>query len=181
MDNLARDPSVDVMPRNERCLDDLPGDDYHDMLNRLHTALNSWTHFEIGLETGKMLALARCPSVAVDPEFYFADLSFVRRVRAKPSVMFFRPTSDDSFARLRPDVLLGQSVDFIFLDGMHRCEYLLRDFINTERCCGKNAIFALHDCVPVEPQMTGRGQTGQLIDRGGRTWGQVMCSAPLCC
>jgi hypothetical protein len=181
MDNLARDPSADVTSRNERCLDDLPGNDYHDTLNRLHTALNSRTHFEIDIETGKIIALARCQSVTVDPEFYFDDLSFVRRVPAKLRVMFFRTTGDDSFVRFRPDVLLGQLVDFVFLGGMHRCEYPLRDFINTERCCGKNAAFAVHDCLPVELPMTGRGQMGQLIDRGGRIWGQVMFSAPLCC
>jgi hypothetical protein len=125
------------LPRNERCLDDLPGDDCHDMLNRLRTALNPRTYFKIGIETGKTLALVRRPSIAADLQFYFADLSCVQRVLAKPSVMFFRTTSDDFFPRFRPDVLLGQPVDFAFLDGMHRCEYLPRDFINTERCCRK--------------------------------------------
>jgi len=159
------------MPRNAWCLDDLVGDNYQDVLGRLHTALNPRTYFEIGVETGETLALAHCPSVAVDPRFAFIDLSCVQRILAKPSVMLFQTTSDNFFSRFRPDTLLGQPVDFAFLDGMHRCEYLLRDFINTEKCCRKNAIIALHDCIPVELPMTSRSRTGQAIDtRRQKMW-----------
>ncbi len=165
MDSLALHQPGQMLPRNDWCLDDLAGESYKIVLDRLHTALKPRTYFEIGVETGDTLALARCPSVAVDPQFCFVDLNCVQRVLAKPSVMLFQTTSDDFFARFRPDQLLGQPVEFAFLDGMHRCEYLLRDFINTERCCRKNSIIALHDCLPVEVPMTSRSHTGQAVDK----------------
>ena len=164
MDSLTPPQPIQPMPQNTWCLDDLAGTSYVQVLDRLHTALQPRTYFEIGVETGETLALARCPSVAVDPQFSFIDLSCVQRVLTKPSVMFFQTTSDDFFSRHRPDVLLGQPVELAFLDGMHRCEYLLRDFINTERCCRNNAIIALHDCLPVELPMTSRSRTEQAID-----------------
>lgn len=171
MDNLMLHQPAQPTPRNEWCLDDLSGDNYQNVLGRLHTALRPRTYFEIGVETGQTLALAQCPSIAVDPKFAFIDLSCVQRVLAKPSVMFFQTTSDDFFARHRPDVLFGQPVDFAFLDGMHRCEFLLRDFINIERCCRKNSIVALHDCLPVEMPMTSRSFVGQSVDaRRQRMW-----------
>ncbi len=154
-----------------QCLNDLAGEHYHQVLSRFHAALRPRTYLEIGVETGATLALAHCASIAVDPQFSFADLSCVHQVLAKPTLMFFQTTSDDFFSRFRPDVLFGQPLEFAFLDGMHRCEYLLRDFINTERCCRRNSIIALHGCLPVEIPMTNRGVGGQSIDvRRQRMW-----------
>jgi predicted O-linked N-acetylglucosamine transferase (SPINDLY family) len=151
-------------PRNERCLDDLPGADYQVVLERLHDALHPQTYFGIGVDTGKTLALARCPSIAVDPQFSCVELSCIKQVIAKPSLMLFQTTSDDFFERFRPDVLFGHSVEFAFLDGMHHCENLLRDFINTERCCQVGSIIALHGCLPVELSMANRNLGLQSID-----------------
>jgi hypothetical protein len=52
--------------------------------------------------------------------------------------------------------LLGGPVELAFLDGMHLFEYLLRDFINTERCCGPGSLIVLHDCIPLDLPMTVR-------------------------
>jgi hypothetical protein len=65
-------------------------------------------------------------------------------------------SSDVFFARYSPTALFGAPIDMAFLDGMHRCEYLLRDFINTERHCRRNSVIALHDCLPVEEAITTR-------------------------
>jgi hypothetical protein len=67
--------------------------------------------------------------------------------------------SDDFFAQHQPSKILDAPVDMAFLDGMHRCEYLLRDFINVERYCKPNSIIALHDCLPVESGITSRVQS----------------------
>jgi hypothetical protein len=45
-------------------------------------------------------------------------------------------------------------VDVAFLDGMHLFEYLLRDFIHTERVCDRNSVILLDDCLPVNIEMT---------------------------
>ena len=43
-----------------------------------------------------------------------------------------------------------------FLDGMHHFEYLLRDFMNTERCCRQHSLILLHDCLPLNMRMAER-------------------------
>lgn len=135
---------------------DLEGELYTKVLAHLHETLQPKTYFEIGTLHGDTLALSRCASVAVDPEFRLNNLETIGKVFAKPSLAFFQMGSDDFFAQNDPEVLLGGKIEFAFLDGMHRCEFLLRDFINTEKSCKRNSIIALHDCLPVETSMTGR-------------------------
>jgi hypothetical protein len=43
-----------------------------------------------------------------------------------------------------------------FLDGMHLVEFLLRDFINTERNSHPDGIIIMHDCCPRDIAMTTR-------------------------
>jgi len=52
--------------------------------------------------------------------------------------------------------MMNCHIDFAFLDGKHWSEFLLRDFINTERNCHRNSIIALHDCLPVEAAIADR-------------------------
>jgi len=136
-------------------LPNLAGDHYMQVLSRLHLTLRPKTYFEIGVNTGESLALARCNTIGVDPAYSISPTAMVN-VCAKDALYLFRMTSDDFFDRHRPSDLFGRPIDFAFLDGMHRCEYLLRDFINTERCCKRNSIIALHDCLPAEPAIATR-------------------------
>jgi hypothetical protein len=39
---------------------------------------------------------------------------------------------------------------------MHWCEFLLRDFINTEKHCHESSVIVLHDCLPVEAPIADR-------------------------
>src|ERR1700753_4048048 len=114
---------------------DLPGDSYTAVLDRLHRTLLPKTYLEIGVETGATLAIARCASIGIDPAFRFRDPELVKQIIAKPSLLLYQTTSDSFFERFDPGRLFGAPVDFAFLDGMHRCEYLLRDFAHTERHC----------------------------------------------
>ena len=134
---------------------DLKGTYYIPVLQQLHEALRPKTYMEIGVLAGQSLALARCPAIAVDPEFKISP-EYAGQVLMKPEVHFYQMGSDDFFARVRPSDVFDAPIDMAFLDGMHRCEYLLRDFINTERHCKKNSIIALHDCLPVEPGIATR-------------------------
>jgi hypothetical protein len=143
---------------------DLTGAEYHHMLARLHAVLRPRSYLEIGVETGATLALARCAAIGIDPVFRFADIDLVRQITAKPRLMLFQMPSDAFFADHDPTALLGRPIEMAFLDGMHRCEYLLRDFINTERYCRPNAVVALHDCVPVELPMAERVQGAESVD-----------------
>lgn len=59
-----------------------------------------------------------------------------------------------------------------FLGGMHLFEYLLRDFIGTEKNSTKNSIILLHDCCSFDHTMTTRdleciprfAWTGDVLD-----------------
>lgn len=136
----------------------LSGEYYRQVLARIHAVLQPQTYFEIGTETGETLALARCASIAVDPVFRLADPQRVAEIMNKPSVSFHQMTSDRFFASHVPSKLFGSPIDLAFLDGMHRCEFLLRDFLNTERSCKRNSLVILHDCLPLESWMAERVQ-----------------------
>jgi hypothetical protein len=136
---------------------DLPGEHYIATLQRLHEVLRPKTYLEIGVQLGDSLRLARCASIAVDPAFNIIPAN-IEGVFGKQELHFYQMGSDDFFGRHSPSKILGASIDMAFLDGMHRCEYLLRDFINTERHCKRNSVIALHDCLPIEPAIASRFQ-----------------------
>jgi hypothetical protein len=134
-------------------LPDLVGKDYREVLRWFHRYLDPATYFEIGTLDGATLRLASCASLAVDPEFKILNVDIVGK---KPFCALHQLTSDKFFELNDPSRILGRSIDLAFLDGMHRCEFLLRDFTNTERFCRKNSIIILHDCIPVEGPMAER-------------------------
>ncbi|AZO09176.1 class I SAM-dependent methyltransferase [Mesorhizobium sp. M3A.F.Ca.ET.080.04.2.1] len=125
---------------------------YHEFLRNMHEHLNPRNYFEIGTLHGVTLANAKCPSIAVDPVFRLqTDV-----MAEKPTCHLYQQTSDDFFAEQNLTELFGEPVDFAFLDGMHLFEFLLRDFINTEKQCENGSIIALHDCLPLDHYMTVR-------------------------
>jgi hypothetical protein len=132
------------------------GENYLLLLKAIHRHLRPKSYLEIGSEQGASLSLAECASIAVDPAFQ------IKRdvIRKKPSFHAYQMTSDAFFRTVDPTVVLGDRIDFAFLDGMHLYEFLLRDFINTERYCRRNSLIALHDCVPSDVPMTRRAQNG---------------------
>jgi hypothetical protein len=82
----------------------------------------------------------------------------------------FRVTSDNFFADHDPTAILGRPIDLAFLDGMHRCEFLLRDFANTERHCRANSVIIMHDCVPVELAIAERNPGAATIEPHRKDW-----------
>jgi hypothetical protein len=139
-------------------LPDFAGEYYREFLRRLHAVLRPGTYFEIGTERGNTLALARCPSIAVDPVFRIHTGTVAGEVFSKPSMLFYQMTSDAFFSAHDPQYLFGRTIDLAFLDGAHRCEILLRDFINTEKSCSKKSVVILHDCLPLEEGLARRSQ-----------------------
>ena len=140
---------------------DLEAEDYLTVLSRLHGMLRPETYLEIGSRSGDSLKLAQCASLAIDPMFDIA----VNVVGAKPSCHFYQLTSDRFFARHRAADLLGGPVELAFLDGMHLCEFLLRDFMNVEHACKPNSIIVMHDCMPSDIQMTCRNEGDEARTR----------------
>ncbi|HEX2137370.1 MAG TPA: class I SAM-dependent methyltransferase [Microvirga sp.] len=132
------------------------GENYQRLLKAIHTHLKPKTYLEIGTELGLTLSLAECASLAVDPSFRVTrDI-----ILAKPALHLYQMTSDAFFRSFDPQAILGDRIDFAFLDGLHLYEFLLRDFINTEKHCRRNSLVALHDCVPGDIPMARRLQDG---------------------
>lgn len=134
---------------------DLDGETYFDTLEHLHKTLQPKTYFEIGTLTGQSLQYSVCDSIAIDPNFCL-ESKYISKIMAKPSLHFFQMTSDDFFDKHSPSIVLGRPIELAFLDGMHLCEFLLRDFMNTEKHCSCAATIVLHDCLPVEEGMADR-------------------------
>ncbi len=86
----------------------------------------------------------------------------------RPQTHFYQIPSDTYFAEndLRSIFKLGP--DICFLDGMHRSEYLLRDFMNTERLCHKQSIIFMHDYLLANARMALR--THEIGDVSEGNW-----------
>jgi hypothetical protein len=134
------------------------GISYLDFISRFHAFLTPKTYFEIGTLQGSTLERSSCTSIAVDPDFKLS----VSPTANRPATLFFQMTSDHFFRHHSPSNLLGQPIDLAFLDGLHQAETLLRDFSNTEKYCRPNSIIMMHDCIPMNTEMTVREFNGGL-------------------
>lgn len=124
---------------------------YTRFMSELHQrCLFDW-YLEVGCRTGRIFAQSRSKTIAVDP-FFRAEMNIIG---AKPSLHIFQQTSDEFFDN---GFLKAMKVklSFSFLDGMHLFEFLLRDFIATEKASDPNGVIALHDCCPFSHEMTTR-------------------------
>jgi hypothetical protein len=135
----------------------------HEFLRRLHELARPRNYLEIGVSSGRSLALSRVPSIGIDPAFRVT-------VGQRLDVHLVKQTSDDFFAR--PDPILhlrsgrnpirnlrrgrsafghyrgGTTLDLAFIDGMHLFEYALRDFMNVERFADWSSVIVFDDMLP---------------------------------
>lgn len=128
---------------------------YLEVLADLHTLVEPSTYFEIGVRRGHSLALARCRSLAIDPDPH-PDF-----VADQPLVDFRRCTSDDFFFFHGKDVP-PRSVDLAFLDGMHLAEYVFRDFMNVERLMKPDGVIVIDDVLPNHRVQAERARSSQV-------------------
>lgn len=114
----------------------------HQFLKGVHRTYQPRSYLEIGVNDGRSLALARVPSIGVDPDF---------KVTAplRCDVRLVRATSDAYFARANPaGHLPGGTIDFAFIDGMHLFEFAFRDFINVEKYANPQSVIVIDDVLP---------------------------------
>lgn len=142
----------------------LSGEFYISCLSLIHTKVQPHTYLEIGTLFGQTLSLSRCRSVAVDPAFRISEPI----PGSMPTLFLFQGTSDAFFENFDPKAVLGGPIDLAYLDGMHLFEFLLRDFMNTERHCHAGSMVVLHDCVPLDLVMTGRSMEEVLSRKDTR-------------
>ncbi len=158
----------------------------HEFLRSLHRLAAPRTYLEIGVNDGRSLALSRVPSIAVDPAFRVT-------VPIRCDVQLVRATSDAFFARENPLRHLGGGgnplrnlargrpllggrepvLDLVFIDGMHRFEFALRDFMNIERHASWWSVIVFDDMLPRNIDEAAR-------DRHTRAWtGDVYKMVPV--
>jgi tetratricopeptide (TPR) repeat protein len=130
----------------------MPGANYLDVLKKFQGWLRPASYLEIGVETGRSLALAVPPTraIGIDPAPRIG-VGFSAETRV------FQLTSDEFFARHDLAREFGRPcVDLAFIDGLHLFEQALRDFINLERYAGPRSVFLVHDCLPLDEASASR-------------------------
>jgi len=131
---------------------DCQGTPYVDFLAFVTRTLQSERYLEVGTSSGRSLAAIDCRALAIDPQFKIN----ANVIGTKSVCLFYQMTSDRFFRHHDPAQLLGGPFDVAFLDGFHIFEFLLRDFIHTERHGRRNSVIFLHDCLPFNLTMTRR-------------------------
>ena len=142
---MTQTDSMDPIPH-------ISGKRYFRMLKSLHERIRPDWYLEVGTFSGRSLALANCNFVSVDPSFQIKHP--VINATGK-EMLFVQKPSDDFFA----STFIGRNkikFDMAFLDGMHQFEFLLRDFINTEKVMQPGGCVLLHDCCPTTHEMAVR-------------------------
>lgn len=87
------------------------------------------SYLEIGVSRGDSFRGVDCAvKVGVDPDLHSAATVF--------------KTSDEFFASN------NDKFDIVFIDGLHRCDQVLRDIDNALRALRKGGVVVLHDCLP---------------------------------
>jgi glycosyltransferase involved in cell wall biosynthesis len=123
---------------------------YLTCLKQVHENVQPNLYFEIGIDTGDSLGLAKCPSVGVDPAY------MLQSAMTAPTRVF-RQTSDAFFANVdQCEKVLKGGIDLAFIDGMHLAEFVLRDFIQTEKWMRPGGVILFDDVLPEQMPMVAR-------------------------
>lgn len=133
--------------------DGFSGHYYTDFLGEVCCMRGVRRYLEIGVMSGESLAAVTCEiAIGVDP--YFA---LDRNVAKGKSILhLYQTTSDRFFSEVNVRSVVGGDLEMAFLDGFHVFEFLLRDFYNTEAVSSPTSLIAMHDCMPLSPEMMDR-------------------------
>ncbi|NQY04355.1 MAG: glycosyltransferase, partial [Halieaceae bacterium] len=123
---------------------------YRNVLKRIHEKIDPTFYFEIGVDNGDSINLAKCERAGVDPTCEITtSLDYPTQI--------FRQTSDSFFANAaRCESVFKRKPELAFIDGMHLAEFVLRDFINLEHWCERNTTILVDDVLPERIEMAER-------------------------
>jgi len=147
----------------------MPGMVYKDILKLIHENMPVKSYAEIGVRYGDSLALAKPDAnvVGIDPRPLIG-----RDIKARAKL--YPVTSDQFFESYDLLAELGASrLELAFIDGLHRFEQVLKDFINVERYADDKTIVLIHDCLPVARLTATREQVTEYWC--GDVWKIVSC------
>jgi len=123
---------------------------YNSTVNERHIIINSLTrqehnYLEIGIESGYTFSNTHfLHKVGVDPDPKCEILT--RKIIKTTSDNYFESISisNNTSSTVKPT-----SFDVIFIDGMHHCENVLRDFNNSINVLTKDGNIFIDDCIPL--------------------------------
>lgn len=134
---------------------------YNFFLAQLSEKRRTKRYLEVGVSKGNVLKdVPSTISVGVDPFFEIEH----NVTLGKKIVTLIQATSDEFFASEEMKATLGGSPEMTFLDGLHTFEFLLRDFMHTERFGTDTSLIAMHDCLPLDAVMATR-HTGEWAEK----------------
>lgn len=117
---------------------------YASLLARVHEQLEPRFYLEVGVEYGTSLRAARCPAVGLDPSPQLGEEPL------GPDQRVVLMTSDDFFTYADVGSELG-ALDLAYIDGMHRIENVVKDFLHVERHAHAASVVLIDDVFPVHP------------------------------
>lgn len=124
----------------------------HQFLTVVHERYQPRSYLEIGINDGLGLARSTTRTIGVDPEFNI-------EVEIACDLKLVKATSDVFFARADAISWFSEGVvDFTFIDGLHIFEFVLRDFMNTERLSTSASVVVLDDVLPRSVSEAARDQ-----------------------
>ncbi|WP_455235421.1 tetratricopeptide repeat protein [Thiogranum longum] len=146
-----------------------PGYHFTVLLRKLHQWLKPATYMEVGVGTGRTMALAEAETacIGIDPD--------ARIAHALPAnCNIFSQTSDSFFAQYDVREQLGRRpVDFAFIVGSQLFEAALRDFMHLEQCSKPDSVIAIHNCIPLDRLTSSRTRTTEYWS--GDVWKLIPC------
>jgi hypothetical protein len=146
-----------------------PGPDYLAWLAHFHALRRPRVYLEIGVATGRTLALAQAPTCAIG-----VDPAPIIQAGFTAETHLYCETSDSFFRANRLARLLGgDPVGLGFIDGLHHFEQVLRDFIGLETNAAPDSLILLHDTIPLDERTQNRVATTRFYT--GDVWKIVPC------
>lgn len=123
---------------------------YMDVLRDLHEHHGSSFYLEIGVETGRTLALSQCPCIGIDP-----DMSNLKALDYHPGTRLYQQTSDEFFEASTIPV----PIDLAFIDGLHHAEQVMRDLNNILQYSAPSVVIVIDDIIPTSKEAATRTRT----------------------
>lgn len=148
--------------------------EHYEMWSAIHHKWPPRVYIEIGVFTGKSLALAgsHTRALGIDPET--AAQEHLRYNSPQNNPQLYKMTSDDFFANYDVIKEMGQPhFDVAFIDGLHLFDQVLRDFINLEKFAGPDSIILIHDCLPINARVAARDRSTWFWT--GDVWKVIPC------
>jgi hypothetical protein len=122
------------------------------VINQLIQQKELHNYLEIGVFNGHVFFRVESGfKVAVDPEFQFDWWRKFGKILVNPlniSNQYFQKTSDEFFAVDAEVLFKKRKIQIALIDGMHECDFVLRDVENVLKYLDENGVIVLHDCNP---------------------------------